>query len=381
MKNRTQILLAALLICAFALSACGGAQTNDPATPSETGGSSSPSQSPTPSPSPSPQPSPSPSPEPDPDENKIIVTHAQFGDIVLTLPDDDSITVELAEPGQPGLDEFDFRTFRSQRAYLKGDGFTIVLGFIGYGNMDSDENETAGLVSFEAHNSWGRGFDYEEREYGGNIGWRNDLDKHVTLYFPATTIYGGRIIAVLPEGFPDVDGRPDLAALLDSAPVKSILDTLELRGEIKNETMPAIQPVDDSYISYTAKDGWVHIMYRAGTSILAIRDPSVAKSPSWTNYNGHNAWIFLEFSSRTPQSRLDGLVEGSTTYLQVDNMVINEVEWIVVENESDGRVFMITSRGPELQLEENGILVLVLHNCGVEGAMPLLETMTPKARS
>ena len=123
-------------------------------------------------------------------------------------------------------------------------------------------------------------------------------------------------------------------------------------------------------------------MYRGGNSsysLLGLRNADAAVKPDYTYLGDYNAQMEIEISTWTPQYSVESLLENDDA-VQVDNVTINGVEYMVVEYESLNKIWLFTSRGTVLEPEERSSIKITLENCGIEAAKPLLETFVPKER-
>ena len=66
----------------------------------------------------------------------------------------------------------------------------------------------------------------------------------------------------------------------------------------------------------------------------------------------------------------------------IDNATINGHEYLVLRRDTSTGVYqyLVTSKGEELQEDENGYVGIEIMHCEIEDAMPVLETMVIKTQ-
>ena len=329
----------------------------------------------------------SPSPEPSASAaasgKDIVVVSDDYGDIKLTLPSDGSVeVVKLAQPGEPDYPEFENEFYYfSPRAFLKGDGFAMAIGYQIY-NDYKDDRTTGYYYTWDAYRKIKTKQDQKGLTYNGNECWTYFTKGHVGLMFPATTVYGGRVIAVYPENGPDVNlWDNQIREYLELPAVESILDTLELIGENKNDQLPYPLTIDNDYYTFTVESDWELLSYTPKDCLIVTFDKSKSIDPDKTySYGGFSsAFTIIKVYAGTAEKERDAYVAGDDSRSKGDNITINGITYLTIN--VDGKVkstLLYADRPPKSDGSANGCVRIEVWNTLPDAANTLLATLELK---
>jgi len=80
--------------------------------------------------------------------------------------------------------------------------------------------------------------------------------------------------------------------------------------------------------------------------------------------------------SRSPKYEIEddyGIRFMNKEAVQADNVTINGIEWLVME--TSNKVILVTSWRPGLLVDQDGCIKVEIRDVGIDGAMPVLETI------
>jgi hypothetical protein len=411
-KKAISVVLA-LVFCFSMLSGCGdsgGGSTTTAEPPAPTPSASAtpeqsratPSATTTTTPSTEPPTTHEPDPEPEPETKTVTLTSPDFGDISFSYLDDGKTIVELADPGTETLAAIEafYMVVRNEtrrrfsyssaiqyeKAHITTEGVHIVLGYSDYANTDYFMNLTYDALLYSRTSE---SIPTPEIEYGGLVGYAaaNNSDKIFTLFFPAITQHGARVITIYPDDLTE-DILKELRntndwielGLLELPQVKAILDTLDFGGKALDEERWETQPIDVPEFTLTPVDGWEvyehnsnpapNVSYfRLKNEEIERKFPNVAPS------------IYIEVRpDKTPQEQLDETLKGD--WEKVADVTIGGRRYAAVQSTQDsfrGNFVLITSIGASTNMNEPGyIYILTRNTVDLDQAKSLIETIVFK---
>lgn len=358
MKKYAVVALVLLLL--ISLCACGGDNSAVVTTPEQTLGSEL-----------APETEKASEPEQLPDGMKTATaTHTEAGTASVNYPDNGSIVFSDTRGGllyDPGIT-------------LTADDFVIELGFtlLAWDTFEELAEETE---EYE--------YNFEFVNYGGYEGFMHTEGRgEAYLTFPSLMADSGYLIEmyIYTEDTQDEQDDEAALALVQLAEVQAILETLSIDVYVQTEPTPTATPaatptptstpepesepegeapepefIDAEYITFTACDGW----YLDEVKEIAGKIYDLRRAD--------DEWAYASFSAYEMSSPKEKIADAISGMERIDNIVINGVEYIVLENDSRMQ-HLITSRG-EFDENATGAIIIKLQFVTIEEFMPVLETI------
>ncbi|MDL2248611.1 hypothetical protein LJB89_02830 [Tyzzerella sp. OttesenSCG-928-J15] len=313
----------------------------------------------------------------EPAPNEIVVTSDDYGDMSLTLPDGHNYDYKVAAQGEPDLEIIDTGNhfFDNQRGVIIADDFKIVMGYISFNDYedgDDNFNSTSCYTSFDAFTYIKQRQNYTVN-YGGIEAWTDGLNEVYTIVYPAISVYGARVIALVPGDYPDTTDKAE--ELLKLPEVKEILDTIVLKGDTVTDSRPESEKFECNYVEFTTAAGWDvgHTSYgNSGSNsyrILNFRDD--------VGINDYDD-IFILMSKNYYSSANESVEYYEADGTRLDDITIGDITYYAVQSSARELIWLITSAGTEFTPDEGQAVEIELWNVDLETAMPLLETIKLK---
>lgn len=320
----------------------------------------------------------------DPNSTTITIESSEYGDIGFSYVDDGTLKVTVADENTKSLavlgdtvfdETLSFPgTVQLQKACIEGDGFVMVIGYTDY--LSDRYN---GYKTYDMYKDSSFWHDPVDVTYGGLKGYQL-LDGICFLTFPSITQYAVRIIAIYPESVQSSEKVEDRSLeLLELPAVRDILESLTFTGSHVDEPRFETMPVEDDFFSLTPVDGWQVSFSSNGFNSYTLYKAGVGNG----SFGSRDAILHVEkWSLNSVRKEVDSILTSSTfsDAVQLDNIVINDREYLVVQDSGWSYIWLFTSLGTE-PLDENAagyIEIKLSYVDDLAPAMPVLQTITVK---
>ncbi|MCL2807952.1 MAG: hypothetical protein FWD27_07360 [Coriobacteriia bacterium] len=307
----------------------------------------------------------------------VTIANNTFGDISFRHVSNGSltVTVELAEYATLGvLGNSVFNQSLQhpamvdyEKVHIAGDGFNMVIGYTDF--------RGSGYETYNMFRNYGFWDDAQEVTYGGLEGF-SFLHEICFLAFPATTQFGARIIALYPDALEDTELLEEKSQqILKMSEVQDILFTLQFSGEPRNESPFEAEAINNEHFSLTPTDGWELSYHSPRLITYQLSKPDAGNRV----FGFADAVLRIDlWKHSSPKEMMEEVLQGSfyDEAVSLDNITINEREFLVVEDRSWANIWLFTSVGESFDEDAPGTLEIKLSYLDtVDEAMKLLETL------